>query len=172
MILEEIKKDRFSAVYEKMENAFPYEEIRDRYDEKECLNNKSFHIFEIVNKGEYSGFAAVWFFNEFLFLEHLAVDRDKRSCGLGSKCVKEFIKRYNLPVILEAEAPVTEIQKKRIKFYKNLGFFVNDYEYAQPSYHGGESVPLKILSFPKPLSQEEFEVFYKKTRKSVYNCDI
>ena len=86
--------------------------------------------------------------------------------------IKELIKKYSLPVILEAEAPETEIQKKRIEFYKKLGFFVNDYEYTQPSYHGGESVPLKILSFPKPLSQKEFDLFYVETRKKVYNCDI
>ena len=45
---------------------------------------------------------------------------------------------------------------------------MNSYDYEQPSYHGGEGVPLKILSFPEYLSQEEFDLFIKRTRENGY----
>ena len=81
----------------------------------------------------------------------------------------ELIKEtYQKPIILEAEAPETEQQIKRIKFYERLGFKVNNYEYTQPSYHGGEGVPLMILSYPEFLSQSEFDSFVSITRKDVY----
>ena len=71
-------------------------------------------------------------------------------------------------MILEAEAPETEQQIKRIRFYSRLGFKMNPFDYAQPSYHGAESVPLKILSYPAHLSEEEFADFLTLTRKIVY----
>ena len=75
-----------------------------------------------------------------------------------------------MPIILEVEFPETEIQMKRIRFYENLGFKVNSYSYSQPSYHNAECVPLQILSFPEVLSKSEFDNFFIKTRKTVYEC--
>ena len=75
------------------------------------------------------------------------------------------------PIILEAEAPETEMQKKRIKFYENLGFKVNSYDYTQPSYHNAQSVPLLVLSFPKALDEKEFKEFFITTRRVVYEIE-
>ena len=115
------------------------------------------------------GFTSVWVFDNFVFIEHLAIDEDKRSGGYGSKTVEKIKEVYNLPIILEAEAPETEQQKKRIRFYERLGFFVNDFYYEQPSYHGGKGVPLKILSYPGAISQNEFENFVRVTGEWVYS---
>ncbi len=169
MKLKIITENELNSVYEKMKKAFPYEEIRDFEDEKKCFLKKEFSVFNICENGESSGFAALWIFNEFVFIEHLAIDSENRSKGLGSKCVEEIKEMFNLPIILEAEAPETEQQIRRIRFYDRLGFKVNDFVYEQPSYHGGEGVPLKILSFPDFLTQKEFDLFFKETRKTVYN---
>ena len=60
------------------------------------------------------------------------------------------------------------MQKKRIKFYENLGFKINSYDYTQPSYHNAESVPLMVLSFPQFLNEKEFDAFFRETREVVY----
>lgn len=172
MELKKITKDKLNDVYEKMKIAFPYEEMRDFEDEENCFLKNEFSIFDICENGESSGFVSVWVFCKFVFIEHLAVDGEKRSKGLGSKCVEEIKEMFSLPIILEAEAPETEQQIKRIKFYERLGFKVNDFMYEQPSYHGGEGVPLKILSFPDLLTQKEFDLFFKETRKTVYNINV
>ena len=165
----EVTERTFDKVYNKMTAAFPYEERRDCYDEKECLKNEKFKLLEIYDGETEVGFTALWVFGNFVFIEHIAIDENKRGGGYGSKAIEQVKVKYNKPIILEAEAPVTEQQIKRIKFYERLGFKVNGYDYMQPSYHGGEGVPLMILSYPEFLSQSEFDSFVSITRKEVYN---
>ena len=108
---------------------------------------------------------------KFLFVEHIAINKEIRSKGYGSKTFELLKTQYNLPIILEAESPETEKQKKRIRFYENLGFKVNSYSYTQPSYHNGDGVPLLVLSFPEVLSQTEFDEFFETTRRVVYEIE-
>lgn len=163
-----VTKKTFSTVYEKMTAAFPYEERRDAIDQIECFKNPYFNFFEILDGDTPVGFISPWIFDNFIFIEHIAIDQDKRSKGYGSKTIELIKETYKKSIILEAEAPVSAQQIKRIDFYKRLGFCVNDYGYMQPSYHGGEGVPLMILSYPELLSQEEFNEFFKVTRENVY----
>lgn len=168
MNLVPITEERFDLVFSKMTAAFPLQERRDISDQKECLNNKFFKFSEIFDNETAVGFIALWVFPEFVFIEHIAIDDNKRAGGYGSKTIELVKKVYKKPIILEAEAPETEQQIKRIRFYDRLGFKVNSYEYEQPSYHGGEGVPLKILSYPELISQEEFDLFIKRTRENPY----
>lgn len=169
----DVNEKTFDTVFDKMTAAFPYEERRDCFDQKECLNNKYFKFMEIYDGDTAVGFTALWIFNSFVFIEHIAIDEDKRGGGYGSKAIELIKESYNKPIILEAEAPVTEQQIKRIKFYNRLGFNVNGFDYTQPSYHGGEGVPLLILSFPNKLSDKEFQEFLRETRRETYaKCKI
>ena len=164
----DVNEKTFNTVFDKMKTAFPYEERRDYSDQKECLENKYFKFFEIYDCDLAVGFTALWVFENFVFIEHIAIDEDKRGGGYGSKAIELIKEKYNKPLILEAEAPVTEQQIKRIKFYNRLGFNVNSFNYTQPSYHGGEGVPLLILSYPNKLTEEEFDEFLRETRRDVY----
>lgn len=163
-----VTEESFDKVYNKMKAAFPIEERRTSFDEKNCLKDSKFNFFEILDEGNEVGFIALWVFQDFVFIEHLAIDSDKRNGGYGSKTLSLVKEKFNKPLILEAEAPETEQQIKRIRFYDRHGFKVNGFDYMQPSYHGGEGVPLKILSFPEMLSQEKFDSFIALTRKHVY----
>ncbi len=165
---ENVTKNTFSAVYEKMEAAFPLEERRTYIDQLKCIEDERFNFFEIMDGDSPVGFIGVWNLCGFVFLEHLAIDEQKRSGGYGSKAIELLKETYKKPIILEAEAPVTQQQIKRIAFYDRLGFKVNDFYYEQPSYHGGEGVPLKILSYPKLLTVEEIDTFIRETRNSAY----
>ncbi len=170
--LKPVTEENFSEVYKRLIDAFPYEERRDECDEKECFSKSEFNFCEITDDGESVGLIVFWVFSKFLFVEHIAINKEIRSKGYGSKTFELLKTQYNLPIILEAESPETEMQKKRIKFYENLGFKVNSYSYTQPSYHNGESVPLLVLSFPELLDKSEFEEFFKTTREVVYECRI
>ena len=164
----DVNEKTFNTVFDKMKTAFPYEERRDYSDQKECLENKYFKFFEIYDCDLAVGFTALWVFENFVFIEHIAIDENKRGGGYGSKAIELIKEKYNKPLILEAEAPVTEQQIKRINFYNRLGFNVNSFNYTQPSYHGGEGVPLLILSYPNKLTDEEFDEFLRETRREVY----
>ena len=168
MKLIPITEERFDLVFSKMIAAFPFEERRYISDQKECLNNKFFKFFEIFDNETDVGFIALWDFPEFVFIEHIAIDEEVRAGGYGSKTIELVKETYKKAIILEAEAPETEQQIKRIRFYDRLGFKINSYDYEQPSYHSGEGVPLKILSFPELLNQAEFDLFIKRTRENGY----
>ena len=168
--LKPVTDKNFSSVYKRLVDAFPYEERRDECDEEKCFLKKQFNFCEITDNGESVGLIVFWVFESFLFIEHIAINKEIRSKGYGSKTVDLIKRKYNLPIVLEAEAPETETQQKRIKFYEKLGFKVNSYDYTQPSYHNTESVPLLVLSFPKLLSENEFDVFFRETRRVVYEC--
>ena len=169
--LKPVTDEKFSSVYKRLIDAFPYEERRDERDEKKCFLKSQFNFCEITDDGESVGLIVFWVFSKFLFVEHIAINKEIRSKGYGSKTFELLKTQYNLPIILEAESPETEMQKKRIKFYENLGFKVNSYSYTQPSYHNEESVPLMVLSFPQLLSESEFEEFFKTTREIVYGIE-
>lgn len=164
-----VSQERFDTVYKKMESAFPYEERRDSVDQKNCFQNKFFNFFEITDNGTPVGLISPWEFENFVFIEHLAVDDDKRSGGYGSKTLETVKEKYNKTIILEIEPPEDEQKIRRWHFYEKFGFKMNDYDYVQPSFHGtDETVPLKILSYPNVLSQAQFNEFFKLTRKEVY----
>ena len=169
--LKPVTDEKFSSVYKRLIDAFPYEERRDERDEKKCFLKSQFNFCEITDDGESVGLIVFWVFSKFLFVEHIAINKEIRSKGYGSKTFELLKTQYNLPIILEAESPETEMQKKRIRFYENLGFKVNSYSYTQPSYHNEESVPLMVLSFPQLLSESEFEEFFKTTREIVYGIE-
>ena len=166
-----ITENNFSDLYKRLVEAFPYEERRDEPDEAKCFLKKEFNFCEIIDGAESVGLIVFWAFSKFLFVEHIAINKEIRGKGYGSKVFDLLKKQYNLPIILEAEAPETEVQKKRIGFYEKLGFRVNSYDYTQPSYHEAEAVPLLVLSYTEFLSQGMFEEFFKETRKLVYECD-
>lgn len=168
--LRPVTKENFPSVYKRLIDAFPYEERRDEADEEKCFLKSQFNFCEITDDGESVGLIVFWVFERFLFIEHIAINKEIRSKGYGSKTIDLIKSKFNLPIILEAEAPETEMQQKRIKFYENLGFKVNSYGYTQPSYHNGESVPLLVLSFPELLNENEFKEFFETTRKIVYEC--
>ena len=168
--LKPVTEENFSEVYKRLIDAFPYEERRDERDEKKCFLKSQFNFCAITDDGESVGLVVFWVFNKLLFVEHIAINKEIRSKGYGSKTLDLIKRKYNLPIVLEAEAPETETQQKRIKFYEKLGFKVNSYDYTQPSYHNTESVPLLVLSFPKLLSENEFDVFFRETRRVVYEC--
>ncbi len=166
--LRKISKCNFSEIYKKLENAFPYEERRDFKDYEIYFRNNHFLPFEIIDGEKAVGFINLWAFDSFIYVEHIAIDPEIRGGGYGTKAINLVKEKYNKPIILESEAPKTKTQIKRIRFYENLGFKVNDFDYYQPSYHNADPVPLKILSYPELLTEMEYEKFLSETKTNVY----
>ena len=97
--LKAVTKEDFSAVYKRLVDAFPYEERRDECDEEKCLLKKEFNFCEITDNGESVGIIVFWLFKEFLFVEHIAINKEIRSKGYGSKTFELLKAQYNMPII-------------------------------------------------------------------------
>jgi len=149
----------FEKIFRLLEQSFPKEERRDRKGQRALFSLPLYRIEAEIGEeyGSLLGFFALWQLPQFLFVEHFAVAEEMRGKGLGSQMLRELEEKTDLPICLEVEPPQTPLAKRRIAFYERAGFSLNPYPYTQPSLGKGRApIPLFLMSYPAPLSEEEF----------------
>ena len=165
----EITDEKFDIFYNILKKSFLKEEYRSFEKQKALLNKKIYEILFCSIEGKVAGIMAFWHLEEFVFVEHFAVDEGLRGQGIGSKML-DFIKS-NLKtfVILEVELPYNEINRSRIDFYARNGIKFNEFEYYQsPLNEGDKPLALRIMSYPEGLSAKKFKAVRKKLVEAVY----
>lgn len=170
---EILEKHRFDEVYKIMEDNFPPDERRTYEKQRELLNDERYRVCAVEKDGDIIAFFAVWVLSGFVFGEHLAVDKNSHNAGIGTKLLKEVASSLDVPFVLEIELEnSSDTAKRRAGFYRRNGFNVNSYEYAQPSYGEGKSaIPMHLVSYPKPLSKDEFEKCKNIIYKEIYKIE-
>lgn len=171
--IKSITKDDFESFFRVMKNSFPEIERRTDKGQKALFNENEYRVIGYKDKNDdVTAFIAFWDFEDFIFIEHFAVDKSIRGNGVGSKFISEFLNNSEKNIVLEVELPEDEISIRRIEFYKRMGMTLNDYEYVQPPLQKGkELLPLRIMSYPKRLSQDEFENIRREIYKKVYKYE-
>ena len=164
----------FDEIFKIMDEAFPDSEMRTYEGQKRLLQNEKYHIYEeLDDNGVLVGFLAYWTLNGCVFFEHLAVSSARRGRGIGKNILLKNIKDIKLPIFLEVEPPETELAKRRIAFYERLGFCLSDFYYEQPPLRKNQTAQqLLIMSYPAPISAEEFAKYKKEIYTNVYNTTI
>ena len=165
-----IMNKNFDKIFSLMQASFPKEEFRDYEGQKKLLDNPKYSIISRFSGSEdLIGFISFWSLDGFNFIEHFAVNPSQRGQGTGSKMLKEFIKNSNKPVVLEVELPKNEIAERRIGFYERNGFLLNTFEYYQkPLRPEFSETKLYLMSYPKKLSNKEFEQVKNEIHNNVY----
>ncbi|EOS56052.1 GNAT family N-acetyltransferase [Paenibacillus barengoltzii] len=160
----------FERVFEIMSASFPEIEYRTKSGQMELLRHPEYRLItESDEKGRVVAFLAVWDFPAFQFIEHLAVDPAVRGGGIGKRLVEKCLKTSAKLTVLEVELPENHVACRRIRFYERLGFHLNDFNYVQPPLRPGRAeLPLKMMSYPKPLTEEEFLVCRALIYSKVY----
>ena len=172
-MLEIVNGENFGLIYQLMKESFPTSEIRSFKGQKALLKDERYKIYGYRENGELIGVICAWDFEERLFLEHFAVAPEYRNRGIGYNMLKNLLANYKGLAFLESEPPESDLQKRRIDFYKRCGFFVNDYPYCQPAFSKKlPAVPLKIMSYQKTLSYEEFMKVKTLIYKEVYHQKV
>ncbi|WP_328286197.1 N-acetyltransferase [Clostridium culturomicium] len=108
---------------------------------------------------------------KYTYIEHLAISPNLRGKNYGSKILRDFCKD-NKDTILEIDNPIDEISIKRLQFYSKTGFKLQDFEHIHPPYRQEyDGHYLKVLSFNRDLSKEEYEEFntFLKTKVMKYS---
>lgn len=169
--LLKLKEADFKKVYTLMERSFPPEEVRSYENGVKILSDPNYRI--LISKseaGEILGFIAEWDLGSNIFVEHFAVDQSLRGGGIGSRMMAAYLSQATKPVMIEVEDEKTAINERRIVFYQRLGFYWSDYGYHQPVIRGDVSkkISLKIMSYPKPLTEESFENFRRQVFCQIY----
>ena len=174
MILKLLETEDFPLVYKIMEQSFLKNEIRTYDSAINLLENDKYKIFVVKEKdGQVDAFITAWEFKFFMFVEHFAVKESLQGQKLGTKMMQEYLKQQTKPVILEAESIDTKKAKRRIEFYKRLGFVLNDFGYLQPPLQKSlVNIPLKIMSYPIGFSEEDFIDMKKEIFTNAYGIKI
>lgn len=175
MNLKRANIEDFDTIFTIIEKSFPLNEYRTYQKQKELFNNPKYRVYLSFdsNDEELNGFVAIWDFNNFTFVEHLAVLPNYRNQGTGTKILNELKNKISKQLCLEVELPNTPLAKRRVEFYKRNGFYVNNYTYAQPPYlkDAGE-IPMLLMTNQAPINTDQFNHFKVTLYKEVYNIDL
>lgn len=151
--------------------SFPRNERREVSDFKELLDtNQSFRCYVVLVNDAFVGFFNFWEFEDFVYLEHIAISPNLRGHKLGEKVILYLKSSIDKPIVLEAEtAESSDFGARRINFYKRLGFDLLPVKYYQPPYRKGEEyVYLEIMSDDLTFAKTNFEKIKDTIYKEVY----
>jgi ribosomal protein S18 acetylase RimI-like enzyme len=147
----------FGQAWNLYKKSFPPEERRPLRMQNRIMDNPLYHVDIITGKDKFIGFILWWGFENVRYIEHLATSPRLRGKGYGRRILENFISKSAIPVLLEVEHPTTEINKRRIGFYRRTGFVLNEHIiYKHPPYRkGGEYVSLMLMTCPDAITEKE-----------------
>ncbi len=153
-------------------NSFPPEERRTLEGLEKQLLESGCSVYTVWISHMPAGLCVLWDFEEFLFVEHLAVQPHLRGQKIGEKIMNHITAKADKPVFLEIEPPMDELSIRRMNFYLRLEFQLLDVNYIQPSYTGsGPGYPMKLLA-NKPVAGAQLRSFISMIYQRVYKVII
>jgi GNAT superfamily N-acetyltransferase len=165
-IFENTKK-HYKAAYELYQRSFPKEERRDLDEHEKVMQHRDYRFDVILEEDRLLGIMLFWETENFIFLEHFATLEDVRGNGIGSKAL-ELFKASGKTVILEIEPPTDTLTRRRLGFYQRNGMILNPHHHIQAKYRVNDvDLELKIMSYPKELSEREYAEFYAYMKREV-----
>lgn len=166
MNIRPMPPERFDDFFAVLTEGFDACERREYKDARALFENKKYEVLLISDQGTTVGYITTWSVGKSVFIEHFVILKEYRNRGYGKE-VMEFFKKDFPYILLEAEPPTGEIQRRRLGFYKRCGFHQNQQSYVQPPYREGDAaVPLVIMSYPEPLS--DFDGTVAEIYRTVY----
>lgn len=162
MYLQQISPDTglYDWAVQLLKIAFPAEERRDDAEQLKVMSHPDYRLCAIFDKIPV-GVVGYWETPQFVYLENFCISPEKRNGGYGSKTL-QLLSSSDKLLVLEIELPVDELTIRRKNFYLRNGMVSNAFLHIQPHYRKQDAdLPLEVLSFRSPLSQEEYNVFRK-----------
>ena len=166
-----VNSRKFRDVWEVYEHSFPRDEKRTFEDQIKIMPKKSHALFYVSDR-KFLGIMETWDLNNAVLIEHFAVKENLRNRGFGTKIISTYIRKSKKTIVLETEKPVRHVQKRRINFWKRLGFHLNKHDYIQPAYDETKKpVKMFLMSYPKPINKKCFFKIRNDTHKTVYGLE-
>lgn len=165
--LSTVQHPFFQQAFDLYKISFPEHEQRLFKQQEEALSNPSYHCNIIIENDVFIGILFYWKVGQYVYVEHFAIDTDKRGNHMGSHILNEFCNQENL-IILEIDPPVDVVSLRRKNFYTRLGFKENNYKHMHPAYRKYYPPhPLVVMSFPRTITQKEYNEFYSYLEKEI-----
>lgn len=176
MILKEITtadKEDYLFAEQLFIEAFPANERRDLPQQRFNVDHQSrFTCNLLIEENKTVGILNVWDFSTFYYVEHFAIEPSERGKGYGRRALeqlKERSEKEKKPIVLEVERPTDSISTRRIRFYEQAGFTLDDHDYIQPPYRKGDMpFPMRIMSYARNAKVLPYESIETTLHKEVY----
>ena len=159
--------EAFKALYT---SSFPIFEQRTIKQQEAAFSNTNYHLTGYEENGNFIGFISYWEFNNYIYIEHFAINTHIRGKGYGTELLKNFIQLTDKIVLLEIDPIIDEVSEARLRFYKKCGFHENHHSHKHPSYRSEYSPhPLIVLTSQRTMSNEEYQIFNLNLSQIVMN---
>lgn len=151
----------FPAFNEIYRISFPIFEQRTESRQERAFACNRYHLDIGIENNRLIGFIGWWEFDDYLYIEHLAVHPEARGKKYGTLLLEQLKEKYARRIILEIDPVIDENSGRRLRFYRNLGFFENPYSHIHPPYRPGYTPhSLTVLSSQRPITEQEYQKFY------------
>lgn len=151
----------FGSVWQIYRDSFPRNERRTLEHQQTAFQSNQYHLNAYTEKGTLLGLLGYWEFDDYIYIEHLAINPVIRSGGHGSRILSALIESTSKALILEIEPVENDLTLRRLRFYERLGFQETSYPHRQHRYHDDdpEDFRLVILCHPQIISPELYKQF-------------
>ena len=173
--ISDIHHPRFGEVWHLYQNSFPVCEQRTLDHQITAFKADRFHLDVYLDGETLVGFIGYWDFDDYLYIEHYAINSDLRGGGWGSRILEALQKTAGKTIILEIDEVVDEISTRRLRFYQRLGFVVNPYIHPLHRYRDIETehqnARLVIMTYPGTIDPQTYERFNRDLGEIVMKRD-
>lgn len=157
----------FARAMQLYEISFPLHEQRLSASQRAIMSHPEYHFDVIFDGGTFVGDMFYWRTDDFAYVEHFCIEPNLRGRHYGQYALKALcMQRGN--VILEIDPPVDDVSIRRKGFYERCGFKANPFKHVHPPYReGNQGHELVIMSWPRELSQAEYNKFNRYLQTEV-----
>ncbi len=148
----------FKTAFELYEESFPIFERRILSDQIRALTDNSYH-FDLVYDNELLGIALYWEQDDYIYLEHIAINKKNQGKNYGTKTIELLQEKYKKIIILEIDLPIDEVSHKRKVFYERLNFIALEFKHLQPPYRFGDERHELLLMSSRLIDITFYEKF-------------
>lgn len=157
--IEPSDTNRWNQVWELYESSFPTAEKRREEDHIRAFSNPMFHPMSAWENNELIGILFYWEWDNYRYLEYLAVNPKLRGKSYGSQLLRHLSSKGHT-IILEIDPLINEISVRRLQFYERAGYTLTPYRYMHLPYRKETEIQeLLILSYPKMISKNQHTDF-------------
>ena len=164
--LIDVTSNEFDEALKILDYSFPKDEKPTKKQIVDSIKNGESEFFIAKKEKIVIGFLINYPINNYHFVGHLAISKNYRGQGIGSKIMGKFMKGKN--IVLEVEKPTNEETKKRIHFYEKLGLYLNKFNYIMPNIRPNTQMLELYLMTSKPLTKIEFETLRDVIHIQIY----
>lgn len=165
--LQSTEDARWQEIWQLYQNSFPPYEIRTEPIQKKLMAEESYYGIVFYEEEQLVGILFYWETETMRYVEHLAISPALRGKNYGTQMMQELCNTEKI-VMLEIDPPIDEVSIKRQYFYERLGFHLNAFYFIHPSFSKIKHPhQLKILSYPREMTQQEFDSFLEYLNEKV-----